>query len=249
MRLIEAEAASRRDPCPPFRPRCRSTALISAGPLRSLAGQQDNPFAGETLAIAEDLLPPGGDVYALKVDGESMIDAFVCDGDWVIIKHQTTAQPRDMIVAWVADREETTLKYYFPGRAPRCGCSRPTRPISRSVCRPINWRSRAKSWRSFASFPKGTRVTAPLLPVRPRRIIRGVFLYSAPCSLYAILAPQGVLAQPSSNRPVQRRRIRRTMWRFLRTQQQRGDQVDDGGEQQPDRHDKQQRPLSDLRGG
>ncbi len=43
-----------------------------------------------------------------------MIDALVHDGDWVIIRHQPTAESRDMIVAWIKDREETTLKYYYP---------------------------------------------------------------------------------------------------------------------------------------
>ncbi len=32
----------------------------------------------------------------------------------MIIQYQNTAQPRDMIVAWIKDREETTLKYYYP---------------------------------------------------------------------------------------------------------------------------------------
>ena len=59
-------------------------------------------------------MPGEGDLYALQVKGDSMIDALVYDGDWVVIHHQQTAQPRDMIVAWIKDREETTLKYYYP---------------------------------------------------------------------------------------------------------------------------------------
>ena len=43
-----------------------------------------------------------------------MIDALVNDGDWVIIRPQNTAQPLYMGVAWIRDREETTLKHYFP---------------------------------------------------------------------------------------------------------------------------------------
>jgi repressor LexA len=88
--------------------------VISAGPLAAVFAQQENPFAGETLAVTQDLVPAGSDMYALKVEGDSMIDALVFDGDWVIISYQVTAQPRDMIVAWVKDREETTLKYYYP---------------------------------------------------------------------------------------------------------------------------------------
>lgn len=87
---------------------------ISAGAPIPAAGQQDNPFGDDVLTLTDDLAPAGGDLYALQVQGDSMIDALVYDGDWVIIRHQTTAQPRDMIVAWIKDREETTLKYYFP---------------------------------------------------------------------------------------------------------------------------------------
>ena len=53
-------------------------------------------------------------VYALQVKGDSMIDALVAEGDWVVVRHQPTAQRGDMIVAWIRDREETTLKYYHP---------------------------------------------------------------------------------------------------------------------------------------
>ncbi|PKO22083.1 MAG: repressor LexA [Chloroflexi bacterium HGW-Chloroflexi-1] len=88
--------------------------VISAGTPIAAVGQQDNPFAGETLALTQDLVPKASGVYALQVKGDSMIDALVTDGDWVIIQHQTTAQARDMVVAWIKDREETTLKYYFP---------------------------------------------------------------------------------------------------------------------------------------
>ena len=88
--------------------------VISAGLPIPAAGQQDNPFAGETLALTHDLVPNVSDLYALQVKGDSMIDALVYDGDWVIVRHQQTAQARDMIVAWIRDREETTLKYYYP---------------------------------------------------------------------------------------------------------------------------------------
>lgn len=88
--------------------------VISAGAPIAAFGQQENPFSGETLALTQDLAPGAGDLYALQVKGDSMVDALVYDGDWVIIKHQATAQPREMVVAWRKDREETTLKYYHP---------------------------------------------------------------------------------------------------------------------------------------
>ena len=66
------------------------------------------------LTLTADLVDDPGDVYTLQVKGDSMIDALVNDGDWVVIRHQNTRKPHDMIVAWLRDREETTLKYYFP---------------------------------------------------------------------------------------------------------------------------------------
>jgi repressor LexA len=88
--------------------------VISAGSPIGSYGQQEDPFSGETLVLPQDLVPGSGDLYTLQVKGDSMIDALVYDGDWVVIQHRTTAQPREMIVAWIKDREETTLKYYFP---------------------------------------------------------------------------------------------------------------------------------------
>lgn len=88
--------------------------IISAGTPIAAFGQQEDPFAGEALLLTEDLVPDSRDLYTLQVKGDSMIDALVFDGDWVIIKHQETAQRGDMIVAWIKDKEETTLKYYYP---------------------------------------------------------------------------------------------------------------------------------------
>lgn len=92
----------------------RKLGLISAGTPIAAVGEQDNPFAGETLALTRDLVPDTADIYALKVKGDSMIDALVSDGDWVIVKYQNAALRGDMVVAWIKDREETTLKYYHP---------------------------------------------------------------------------------------------------------------------------------------
>ena len=42
-----------------------------------------------------------------------MIDALVGDGDYIILRYQQTAQDGDMVAAWLRDREETTLKYFY----------------------------------------------------------------------------------------------------------------------------------------
>lgn len=52
-----------------------------------------------------------GDHYALEVDGESMIDAGILDGDTVIIERCERADEGQIVVALV-DREEVTLKRF-----------------------------------------------------------------------------------------------------------------------------------------
>lgn len=50
-----------------------------------------------------------GDYYALEIEGDSMIEAGILDGDTVIIERQNTAQTGEIVVALV-DGEEATLK-------------------------------------------------------------------------------------------------------------------------------------------
>ena len=68
----------------------------------------------DTIELTPDLLPAQREgIYALKVQGTSMIDALINDGDIVVMRHTTTANNGDMVAAWLADREETTLKRFF----------------------------------------------------------------------------------------------------------------------------------------
>jgi repressor LexA len=67
----------------------------------------------DTLDLATDLLGRAEEVYALRVQGDSMIDALVDSGDLVILNYQKTARNGDMVAAWIKGREETTLKYFF----------------------------------------------------------------------------------------------------------------------------------------
>lgn len=53
------------------------------------------------------------DLFALRVTGDSMIDAMVADGDIVILKRQNVAHNGDMVAVWLTERGETTLKKYF----------------------------------------------------------------------------------------------------------------------------------------
>ena len=51
-----------------------------------------------------------GDLFLLKVVGESMIDAAICDGDWVVVRQQQTAENGDIVAALL--EEEATVKTF-----------------------------------------------------------------------------------------------------------------------------------------
>ena len=67
--------------------------------------------ASETLSVPE-LLAPSGDAYVLKVRGDSMIEAHIADGDYVLIRPQATARNGDIVVAQV-EENAVTLKRFF----------------------------------------------------------------------------------------------------------------------------------------
>jgi repressor LexA len=51
-----------------------------------------------------------GDLFMLKVVGESMIDAAICDGDWVVVRSQQTADNGDIVAAMLDG--EATVKVF-----------------------------------------------------------------------------------------------------------------------------------------
>jgi repressor LexA len=79
--------------------------IAAGGPIEAY---QD---ASETITVP-DMLAPSGDAYVLKVRGDSMIDAAIMDGDFVLIRPQTTARNGDIVVAQV-EENAVTLKRFF----------------------------------------------------------------------------------------------------------------------------------------
>ena len=67
--------------------------------------------------MARSLLPARergkNELFALEVQGDSMIDAMVNDGDIVIMKQAQEARNGEMVAVWLDDRDETTLKYFY----------------------------------------------------------------------------------------------------------------------------------------
>lgn len=75
---------------------------------RIAAGQPIEAIPGEdTLNLTEFLLGP--DRFALRVQGDSMVNAGILDGDTVIIERRDTAADGDIVVALI-DNDEATLK-------------------------------------------------------------------------------------------------------------------------------------------
>ena len=75
----------------------------------------DRAFSEDMIEVTPSMLcgAPQSEVFALKVKGDSMIDAMISDGDIVIFRKQEEAQNGEMVAVWLPDRGETTLKYFF----------------------------------------------------------------------------------------------------------------------------------------
>jgi repressor LexA len=92
----------------------RVWGYIQAGEPTPVPGVAEPVFGeDEALSISQDLLPRDADLFALVVRGDSMIDAMVHDGDYIILKPQHEARNGEMVAIWLKNREETTLKYFF----------------------------------------------------------------------------------------------------------------------------------------
>lgn len=72
--------------------------------------------AETTVDVPIGLLPkraPADQLFALEVQGDSMIDAMVNDGDIVVLRKTEDVRNGDMIAAWLDKEKETTLKYLY----------------------------------------------------------------------------------------------------------------------------------------
>jgi repressor LexA len=78
---------------------------VAAGPTTLAFEQSERIDFGEMFSKKS--------LFVLQVRGDSMIDAQIADGDYVVIKKQKTAQPGQMVVAQTAE-DEATLKYWHP---------------------------------------------------------------------------------------------------------------------------------------
>ena len=88
-----------------------SSSIANKGYSR--ASHTATSVGSATLTLAAGLLPDDSELYALEVRGLSMVDALIGDGDIVVIRRQDTADNGAMVVAWLKEEGETTLKLFF----------------------------------------------------------------------------------------------------------------------------------------
>ena len=96
-------------------PRVQIVGAIAAGQPIPVFSTEDSAASEEfdTVEISPDLPRRHGKLFALTVNGTSMIDALIDDGDVVVIKPAQEASNGEMVVAWLKEEEEATLKKFY----------------------------------------------------------------------------------------------------------------------------------------
>lgn len=96
-------------------PRVQIVGAIAAGQPIPVFTAEDSASSAEfdTIEIPLDLHRRFGKLYALRVNGTSMIDALIDDGDVVIVSAGREAANGDMVIAWLKAEEEATLKRFY----------------------------------------------------------------------------------------------------------------------------------------
>ena len=130
LRTLERKGYLRRDPNRPRAVDVRGADDTAAAVATEVAGSDALPeptfvpvlgriaAGGPILAeqAVEDVFPlprelvGDGSLFLLKVVGESMIDAAICDGDWVAVRQQNVAENGDIVAAMIDG--EATVKTF-----------------------------------------------------------------------------------------------------------------------------------------
>lgn len=83
-------------------------AIAAGQPLEVVDGP------GQGLEITSELADPRKDLYALQVQGDSMVEDLVADGDLLIVERRQEPTRGQMAVVHLQDRNEATLKRVYP---------------------------------------------------------------------------------------------------------------------------------------
>jgi SOS-response transcriptional repressor, LexA len=63
--------------------------------------------------VSEELIRGRENIYALRVKGDSMLDALIRGGDIVLMDYVNSAEDGDMVAVWLRKEQEVTLKKFF----------------------------------------------------------------------------------------------------------------------------------------
>ena len=66
----------------------------------------------ESLSVPMDMVRPGKDNFVLRVEGDSMIDEQIRDGEYIVVSSQPTATDGEVVVALVGGESATVKKLY-----------------------------------------------------------------------------------------------------------------------------------------
>ena len=90
-----------------------------------------NIAPNEGLEVSKELVRGKQDIYALRVKGDSMLDALIGDGDIVLMDYVGSAENGDMVAVWLKEEQEVTLKRFFaePNRIRLEPANRHMKPI------------------------------------------------------------------------------------------------------------------------
>ncbi|MFK7745433.1 MAG: transcriptional repressor LexA [Roseobacter sp.] len=117
-RVIEGD---KPDEPMPARAQAVSSASATEVPLvgRIAAGVPIEAISqnNASVAVPGQMLSGSGEHYALEVNGDSMIDAGINDGDVVVIRETSVADNGDIVVALVEDHEATLKRYIRKGNS------------------------------------------------------------------------------------------------------------------------------------
>ena len=88
-------------------------AIAAGEPLMAFPDAEIDD-AVETIDLPTAMLRQSESLFALRVKGQSMIEDLIDDGDIVLFQRRDTARSGEMVAAWLKERQEATLKRFFP---------------------------------------------------------------------------------------------------------------------------------------
>ncbi|MCP4420145.1 MAG: transcriptional repressor LexA [Chloroflexi bacterium] len=87
--------------------------IVAGSPIEVGNGDFSVYDEDDAIELSSSMIPGRhDDLFALRVSGDSMIDAMVNDGDIVIMRQDNNAKNGDMVAVWLSD-DTTTLKYFY----------------------------------------------------------------------------------------------------------------------------------------